>query len=324
MNQYKTLLKDILDNGVLKPRARSGMVETISIFGTRMEFDMKDGFPLLTTKKMYYKALVVELLWFIRGDTNIKYLVSNGCNIWNKDAYRWYVRLVKRNEAGLNPIMRDNKDGTLSMFTFEEFINIITNVDYSLLPVIVGYKLGDLGKVYGHQWRNQNGVDQLAELIDSIKSNHYSRYHILDAWNKADFQEMALPPCHLLYQFDGSRDSSGNKVLNLQMYQRSCDTFLGVPFNIASAALFLHLIAAVCDLKPGKLVWVGGDTHLYVNHLEQANLQLTRDVLPLPELDIPIDCLNSLEDLEELYPWEIKFEGYSSHPAIKAELIVGD
>ena len=185
MYQYKELLSNIIYNGVLKSPARINMPKTLSIFGSRMEFDMVEGFPLLTTKKMHYKGIIVELLWFLKGDTNIKYLVDNGCNIWNQDAYRWYLKHYGKR---------------LNYLSQEEFIDEIKlghiMTDYS------DYKLGDLGKVYGEQWRNQNGVDQLKTCIERIKSDPMGRYAIIDAWNPSDFSEMALPPCHLLYQFN--------------------------------------------------------------------------------------------------------------------------
>jgi thymidylate synthase len=203
MKQYKELLQSILDKGTWKEPARKKMPRTISLFGTRMEFDMKDGFPLLTTKQVYFKGIITELLWFLKGDTNIKYLVDNGCSIWNQDAYRWYLKKCEE----------QNISRTLS---FEIFVNYIKNaksydelvldsiknseVDHPLIPK--NYILGDLGKVYGAQWKNQNGVDQVQSVIDKLKSDPMGRYAIIDAWNPSEFSEMALPPCHLLYQFN--------------------------------------------------------------------------------------------------------------------------
>lgn len=349
MNQYQELLKDILNKGTWKDPARANMPKTISLFGTRMEFDMKEGFPLLTTKKMYTKGIVTELLWFLKGDTNIKYLVDNGCNIWNQDAYRWYLKNAKDR-------------GFESTYTLEEFIEAVKNSDYSIKDGqnvndwVNGhwdsqYKLGDLGKVYGEQWRNQNGVDQLKTCIERIKSDPMGRYAIIDAWNPSDFNEMALPPCHLLYQFncraltheekidwvlkntdvelenlyiyeETFKESTPKYYLDLQMYQRSCDTFLGVPFNIASAALLLHLVAKVTNTVPSKFVWVGGDTHIYENHLEQVNEQLSRDPLDLCTLDIKTK-INSIENLEKLTADDIAFVNYDSFPPIKGELKTG-
>lgn len=351
MKQYQELLQDILTKGTWKEAARTNMPKTISLFGTRMEFDMKDGFPLLTTKRMYTKAIVTELLWFLKGDTNIKYLVDNGCNIWNQDAYRWYLKYVSTlEEPDYDYLADDPNQHCTRAFTMEEFIDAIK---HGLLGNHSTYKLGDLGKVYGEQWRNQNGVDQLKTCIERIKSDPMGRYAIIDAWNPSDFSEMALPPCHLLYQFNcreipfwdrvdmlyakGTISTSGDLelvreeldevdipkyYLDLQMYQRSCDTFLGVPFNIASASLLLHLIAKVTNTIPSKFVWVGGDTHIYENHLEQVNEQLSRDPLDLCSLNITKE-INSLEDLEKLTTEDIVFENYDPFPPIKGELKTG-
>lgn len=351
MLQYINLLQDIIYKGTWKESARTNMPRTKSLFGTRMEFDMKDGFPLLTTKKMYYNSIIIELLWFLKGDTNIKYLVDNGCNIWNQDAYRWYLKKMKE--------LDDKFYNNFRWFPVEqaEFIEIIK--EGNLESSIPNYQFGDLGKVYGEQWRNQNGVDQLNTCIDRLKSDPMGRYVIIDAWNPSDFSEMALPPCHLLYQFNCralstwerksllserenwigqdyliDEDPSGDiedimeeelipkYYLDLQMYQRSCDTFLGVPFNIASASLLLHLIAKVVNMIPSKFVWVGGDTHIYENHLGQVEEQLSRDSLTLSKLKISKD-LNSLEDLVNLNKEDIEILNYKSHSAIKGELKTG-
>lgn len=351
MKQYQDLLKDILSKGTWKEPARQNLPKTLSLFGTRMEFDMVDGFPLLTTKKVYYKAIIVELLWFLRGDTNIKYLVDNGCNIWNQDAYRWYLKNAK--ERGFE-----------SGYTLDEFVDAVKNSDYTIKEYENAsdwhgghwdsqYKLGDLGKVYGAQWRNQNGVDQLKTVIDRLNSEPMGRYAILDAWNPSDFSEMALPPCHLLYQFncreipfwdrvkfvyrDGVISTSGDLTavmeeldklnipkyyLDLQMYQRSVDQFLGCPFNIASASLLLHIISSVTNMIPSKFVWVGGDTHIYENHMEQVNEQLSRTPLKLCKLEIAKD-VKSLSDIESLNIEDIIIFDYKHHSAIKAELKTG-
>lgn len=326
--QYLNLLRDIKYNGVEKESGRENMPNTIGLSHATIKMDLRDGFPLLTTKKMYYKGIIHELLWFLRGETNIKYLVDNDVNIWNGDAYRWYCKFAADN-GGLeqNSILRNNGDGTLSMYTYDEFVEAVTNS--TILPTYVftdeyvekhggikQYTLGDLGKVYGYQWRNQNGVDQISEVITGLKSNPYSRYHIIDGWNKADFKEMALPPCHLLYQFivrpiplmdrivmfmkeygdtimpnwNRLSDEKAHQLmdiaivggfpkfyLDLNMYQRSCDTFLGVPFNLASMSLLLKIFAQVSNMVPGIATWIGGDTHLYVNHLPMVDEQLSRE-----------------------------------------------
>lgn len=351
MVQYLKLLENIKSKGTWKEPARANMPKTLSLFGTRMEFDMKNGFPILTTKKMYTKAIVTELLWFLKGDTNIKYLVDNGCNIWNQDAYRWYLKKCE-------------EQGNVRELSFDLFVNYIKNAksndelvldsiknsenEYPLLPK--DYILGDLGKVYGEQWRNQNGVDQLKTCIERIKSDPMGRYSIINAWNPSDFSEMALPPCHLLYQFNcrevdfehkrvslsglgydynmSEVDKSYEELnlpkyyLDLQMYQRSCDTFLGVPFNITSSSLLLHLIAKVTNTIPSKFIWVGGDTHIYENHLDQIDIQLERKPLDLCSLQI-FKKVNTVEDLEKLTSEDISFVNYTSHSSIKGELKTG-
>src|SRR6188768_3288770 len=232
MREYLDLMDHILRDGALKPdRTGTG---TRSAFGHQMRFDLSEGFPLVTTKKCHVKSIIHELLWFLKGETNIEYLKQNGVSIWNE----W---------ADEN---------------------------------------GELGPVYGKQWRDWEGpdgirIDQIAELIETINANPASRRQIVSAWNPADIGRMALPPCHLLFQ-----TYVANGRLSLQLYQRSCDVFLGVPFNIASYALLTHILAQQCGLEPGDFVWTGGDCHLYSNHLDQARLQLTRGPRPLPKLVI--------------------------------------
>lgn len=362
MKQYLELLQNIIDNGVEKESGRANMPNTIGISHGVIKMDLQDGFPLLTTKKMYWKGIVHELLWFLRGETNIKYLVDNNVNIWNGDAYRWYLKyydelqpIVKAMGVpeSLNP--RGDYDQPHSQ---ENFIELIKSgqTDYSITSMLSSkYKLGDLGKVYGYQWRNQNGVDQIKEVLDGLKSNPYSRYHIIDGWNKADFKDMALPPCHLLYQFivrplslkeridyhfnvlNGEfyltpddreeiayLDAAGvpKFYLDLNMYQRSCDTLLGVPFNIASMSLLLKLFARASNMLDGVATWIGGDTHLYVNHIEIAKEQISRVPYDLPQLFIKKE-LQSLEDILALTIEDFELVGYKSHPAIKAELFTG-
>jgi thymidylate synthase len=337
MKQYLDLLQNILDNGVEKESGRENMPNTIGISHGVIRMDMKDGFPLLTTKKMYFKGIIHELLWILRGETNIKYLVDNGVQIWSNDAYRWYLKHFKEQygESEFGPVSQ------------EEFVKVIKEYDYPFEPnQKTGYILGDLGKVYGYQWRNQNGVDQVRDVIEGLRDNPYSRYHIIDAWNKADFKDMALPPCHLLYQFivrpisDEKRaelygydpdestldDIDDNDVpkfyLDLNMYQRSCDTFLGVPFNIASMSLLLHIFAKTSNMIPGVATWIGGDTHLYVDHIPQVKEQLTRTPKKLPTLTIKKD-LKTLYDILSLTIDDFILENYKSYDAIKAELFTG-
>lgn len=264
MQQYLNLLDHVLKNGVTKSdRTGTG---TLSIFGYQMRFDLSEGFPCLTTKKLHLRSIIHELLWFLKGDTNIKYLNDNRVTIWDE----W---------ADEN---------------------------------------GDLGPVYGHQWRSwpaSDGktIDQISQVINSIKDNPDSRRHIVSAWNVADIDNMALPPCHVLFQF-----YVANGYLSCQLYQRSADIFLGVPFNIASYALLTHMIAQVTGLKPGHFVHTFGDAHIYQNHVEQVKLQLTREPLPLPGL-----LLN--EEVKAIFDFnfdDIKLINYQAHPHIKGDIAV--
>lgn len=264
MQQYLKLLDRILTEGATKTdRTGTG---TKSVFGNQMRFDMADGFPLLTTKKLHLKSIIYELLWFLRGDTNVHYLQEHGVRIWNE----W---------ADEN---------------------------------------GELGPVYGHQWRswpdyNGGTIDQIQNVVDMIKNHPDSRRMMVTAWNPAEVEQMALPPCHCLFQFyvaDGR--------LSLQLYQRSADTFLGVPFNIASYALLLQMMAQVCNLQPGEFIHTTGDTHLYLNHLEQAQLQLTRTPRPLPTMKINPDVKNLFDFKYE----DFQLEGYDPWPHIAATVSV--
>ncbi|MDD6593295.1 MAG: thymidylate synthase [Alloprevotella sp.] len=264
MKQYQDLLRRILDEGVVK-NDRTG-TGTKSVFGHQMRFDLSQGFPLVTTKKLHLKSIIYELLWFLRGDTNVKYLHDHGVSIWDEWA--------------------DEQ--------------------------------GDLGHIYGYQWRSwpdyQGGhIDQIREVVDQIQQNPDSRRLIVSAWNVADLRKMNLPPCHLLFQFyvaDGR--------LSLQLYQRSADTFLGVPFNIASYALLLTMVAQVCGLQPGEFVHTTGDTHLYLNHLDQARLQLSREPRPLPRLVVNPDVKNLFDFRFE----DFAIENYDPWPHIKAAVSV--
>ncbi len=263
MKQYLEMCQQILDSGVdREDRTGTG---TRSIFGHQLRFDLQKGFPLMTTKKVYWKGVAHELLWFLKGDTNIKYLNDNDVHIWDE----W---------ADEN---------------------------------------GDLGNVYGHQWRNWEGregtIDQISELIKEIKENPYSRRLIVNAWNVGDLDKMALPPCHLLFQFYVAEGK-----LSCQLYQRSCDTFLGVPFNIASYSLLIHMIAHVVGLEVGEFVWTGGDVHIYHNHFDQIKEQLNREPRPLPQIKINKDT----EDIFEIDFDDIELIGYDPHPTIKGKVSV--
>ena len=261
MKQYLDLLRDILENGVDK-MDRTG-VGTRSVFGRQMRFDLNEGFPLLTTKKMHLKSIIYELLWFIRGDTNVRYLQEHGVRIWNE----W---------ADEN---------------------------------------GDLGPVYGAQWRNWNGdgIDQLAEVIETLKRNPNDRRMIVSAWNPSQLKAMHLPPCHMMFQF-----YVANGKLSCMLYQRSCDMFLGVPFNIASYALLTMMIAQVCGFKLGDFVHVLGDTHIYHNHFEQVKEQLKRVPLALPQMKINPD----IKDINDFKFEDFELQNYQSYPPIKAQVAV--
>lgn len=264
MKQYHDLMRHVLENGV-KKEDRTG-TGTISVFGYQMRFNLQEGFPLLTTKKLHTKSIIHELLWFLKGDTNIKYLKDNGVRIWDE----W---------ADEN---------------------------------------GNLGPVYGYQWRSWplpdgTHIDQITQVVDMIKKNPDSRRLIVSAWNVADINQMKLPPCHAFFQFyvaDGK--------LSCQLYQRSADIFLGVPFNIASYALLLMMVAQVCGLQPGEFIHTFGDAHIYSNHLEQVNLQLTRDFRPLPTMKINPDVKSIFDFKFE----DFTLENYDPHPHIKGEVAV--
>jgi thymidylate synthase len=264
MHQYLSLLEHVLNNGVQK-HDRTG-TGTISVFGYQMRFDLNEGFPVMTTKKLHLRSIIHELLWFLKGETNIKYLNDNKVTIWNEWAD----------------------------------------------------KNGDLGPIYGYQWRSWptadgQHIDQISQLVNSIKTNPDSRRHLINAWNVGEINKMALPPCHILFQFyvaDGR--------LSCQLYQRSADIFLGVPFNIASYALLTLMMAQVCGLKPGDFVHTFGDAHIYLNHIEQVNLQLSREPFSLPEMKLN-------PDIKEIF--DFKFEdfelvNYQAHPTIKGEISV--
>ena len=281
---YLDLLQHVLANGTEKgDRTGTG---TLSHFGAQLRFDLAEGFPLLTTKKVHFKSIVYELLWFLSGSTHVDYLQQNNVRIWNE----W---------ATAEQTARFNRPA------------------------------GDLGPVYGHQWRNygatkntdesdnnvynDDGVDQISQLIEQIKTNPNSRRLIVSGWNPSEASQVALPPCHTLFQF-----FVADNKLSCQLYQRSADLFLGVPFNIASYALLTHMIAQVCDLEVGEFIWTGGDCHIYQNHREQVELQLTRDLYQLPTLSLN----PKVKDIFAFTFEDISVNGYESHPAIKAKVAV--
>lgn len=264
MRNYLDLLQDVLDNGVAK-EDRTG-TGTLSVFGRQLRYDLSKGFPLVTTKRVHLKSVVHELLWFLKGDTNIRYLKENGVSIWNE----W---------ADEN---------------------------------------GDLGPVYGSQWRawetpDGRTIDQIQQVVEGIKRNPDSRRHLVSAWNVSVIDEMKLPPCHFVFQFYVAQGK-----LSCMLTMRSVDTFLGLPFNIASYALLTHMIAQQCDLEVGEFIWSGGDVHIYGNHLEQVKLQLSREPLPLPRLNI----LRKPKSIFDYSYDDFEFAGYEHHPPIKAPVAV--
>ena len=297
MKQYLDLLTRIKTEGIVKSdRTGTG---TKSVFGHQMRFDLSQGFPLLTTKKVFLKGIIHELLWFLNGDTNIKYLVDNGVHIWDNDAYRYYNELCV-------------KEGVLPV-TMEEFLRAAQE---GIDSPIEGYKFGDLNHVYGYQWRswprpNGEAIDQIQQAVELIKNNPDSRRIIVSAWNVADVEKMALPPCHTLFQFyvaDGK--------LSCMLYQRSADTFLGVPFNIASYALLTMMMAQVCGLEAGEFVHTLGDTHLYLNHMEQVDEQLSRTPRALPKMRINPDVKSIFDFKYE----DFILTDYDPYPTIKAPM----
>lgn len=310
MKQYLDLLKDIMDNGSMKGQARPGMPATKEVFCRMMKFNLQDGFPLVTTKKMHMKGIIAELLWFLSGSTNIKYLVDNGCNIWNADAYKYYKRLHAESP---NVLM-----GGAPLLPWSSFI---ADIKLQQWESITGYNLGDCGQIYGHQWRKWGySFDQITNLVDSIKKNPDSRYHIVTAWNPTNFiqnqNDAALPACHVYFQCS-VRDG---KYLDLMLVQRSCDTMLGVPYNIASYALLLTMLSQQTGYLPGEFSWVGNSVHLYENHFDAVKEQLTRTPRKLPHLAIVDRNQQSIFDYEIS---DFKIFDYDPHPAIKAELSVG-
>jgi thymidylate synthase len=299
--QYQQLLQDILDYGVEK-KDRTG-TGTKSIFGYTIRHNMQEGFPLLTTKKMAWKTMVTELMWFLRGDTNIKYLVDNGCHIWDGDAYKNFVATIKQKHSiHYEPIEKDS---------FIERVK--TDSEFAK-------QCGELGPIYGKQWRDWNGVDQIQNLIDQLKTNPDSRRLMVSAWNVGELDQMVLPPCHYGFQCYVRE----GKYLSLMWNQRSVDTFLGLPFNIASYALLLEILAKAVQMIPDQLIGSLGDVHLYNNHIDQAKEQLTRDSFELPRLKMNPIFLANLEHkgLDEAINGQVNFEleGYQSHPSIKAPL----
>lgn len=380
MKQYLELLQAIKEQGTYKPAARENMPGTQSLFGYQFKHDLSEGFPLLTTKKMYWKGVVVELLWFLRGDANIKYLIDNGVNIWNEDAYQYYKKIACKNDSDLNvnsiyvPVSNSknirwsNEQDTeaYSMFTFEEFIDKIKNSNSENLPKYNDYTFGDCGYQYGKVWRNwekiipstfpdpapykYNNVDQIKNVLTSLKNNPESRRHIITAVDPAHDNDLALYWCHALFQFNCRPLTQYEKYcklselgvdviqrdveqfykernlpqyyLDCQLYQRSADVVLGVPFNIASYSLLIHIFAKICNMIPGEFIHTFGDVHIYDTHKEAVEEQLTRIPSKLPTLKLGHFGLN----IDEVNCWDLSdfvIENYNPQNKIKAELSTG-
>jgi thymidylate synthase len=297
--QFQNLLKDILKNGVKETTERTG-TGTIKVYGRMLRFDLSEGFPLLTTKKMFTKGIIYELLWFLKGNSNIRYLVKNGVNIWNEWPFQKYLQANKLDK-------KYPKYSERWSFEMQSFVEKIKK-DKKFAE-----KWGDCGPFYGVQWRNFSGVDQIKWVAQEIKKNPGSRRLIVNAWNAPLVPKMALPPCHVMHQYNVS-----DGKLNCMMYQRSVDTFLGLPFNIASYALLTMMMAHVTGYKPGVLVMALADTHLYLNHLDQATEQIKRKPFPLPKMKIN-PKVKSIFDFK-FEDFELK--NYEFHPSIKADISV--
>jgi thymidylate synthase len=374
MQQYLKLLKAIKEKGTYKPAARENMPGTTSLFGYQFRHNLQEGFPLLTTKKMFWKGVVVELLWFLKGDTNIKYLVDNGVNIWNEDAYNYYKKKIGNQEA-------------LEFADFIDLIKISNNIKKTGVLGVPNYNFGDCGYQYGKVWRawgermneysegnsihNFKGIDQVKNVIKSLKNNPESRRHIITAIDPAHDNDLALYWCHAMFQFNcrplskqeqlqwyNEKLRKNNSVftdyftldmlqddffngdfvfgkvpkyhLDCQLYQRSADVFLGVPFNIASYALLTHIIAKICNMIPGEFIHTFGDVHIYDNHKEAVEEQLTRKPQGLPtllfkdEFHYAVDNNMDMDTLiKEMQPGWFKIENYNPLPSIKAELSTG-
>lgn len=343
MKQYIELVKKIKSEGILKGPARKNMPNTLSLFGYQMRFNLQEGFPAITTKKLYWKGVVVELLWFLRGDTNIKFLDKHGVKkMWHQDAYNYYEKLC-------------NRDGLLDIFTFQEFQESIKNNTTRLITLPKNYRLGDCGKQYGYQWRkikkpthsdiddgslydNYEEIDQIKNVIHSLKTNPESRRHIVNSWNVLDIDndDLALPPCHSFFQFNCRKltlnerkeinepgrlswdESQENdeyfNLLNIPQYYLDCnvylrsgDVFLGIPIDIASYALLTHIIAKICNMVPGELINSFGDVHIYENHFEAVEKQLQNEPKKLPKL--VIDSTESFNFQDNDIDWLIQCLG---------------
>lgn len=380
MRQYHNILKTIIAFGSWKPAAREGMPKTLSLFGHQEEYDLSDGFPILTTKKIYWKGVVAELLWFLRGDVNIKFLDELGVRkMWHEDAYNYYVSMAKKGLDSYN--LYRVGEAPIKIMTFEEFCKTIAEEESYSLPgsnyrdgdTVKSYKLGDCGFQYGKVWRNwKNGpktIDQIANVIRSLKTNPFGRRHIVTAIDPAHDQDLALYWCHAMFQFNVTVLSKGERAqhcldklremgkyaeretlfmksdddadkemdslnvpkyqLDLHLTQRSGDVFLGVPLNISSYCLLLHIIGKICNMVPGRFIHSLGDVHIYENHMDAVNEQLTRDFNKhtLPDLvinpEVNWDLIGKTGDFTSLKVEDFTLANYESYPKITAELSTG-
>ena len=348
---YLNLVNDILENGVEKD-TRAG--KTLSVFGRQLRFNLKEGLPMLTTKKMFAKGVIHELLWFLNGDTNIKYLVDNGVHIWDDDAYRYYLTLIdKHNDATQTEPEHDwFKRPALPKLSKEEFMQNVREGNKQWLVVDkhayvmsyqpnafeYEYQFGDLGPVYGHQWTNwgesywhrydfkgnryNGGINQVKNLIETLKKNPDDRRLMISAWNVGNLADMALPPCHYACQFYTKKLDNGKRELSCMWQQRSVDSLLGLPFNILSYAILTHLIAQCCDMEVGELIFNGGDVHVYANQIDTYKAEQKErnpHLYGLPKLVLNKDITN----IEDFKYEDIKIEGYKSYPTVKYPLSVG-
>ena len=308
--QYIAILKDIKENGRLK-ETRSGKV--LSVFGRTMRFNLEEGFPLLTTKKVFYRGIIEELLWFLKGKSNIKYLIEKNVNIWNQDAFRYYKEVINKHSETKIGIYED----------IDTFLGRVKSGSVILFKDGFTYVYGDLGNMYPTIWRHygSNNIDQIQYVINEIKNNPNSRRIILTCYDPNSVSEAALYPCHILYEFNVTEDSDGNKKLNCLLNVRSNDWILGNPYNIASAAFLTHMIAQVTNIGVGELLYVGCDCHLYCNQSQAYEEQLNRDPnkYPSPKLELNTDVKN----IDDFKYEDFKIVGYESYPSIKAPLSVG-
>ena len=319
-SQYIDILQNIIETGD-KKSSRIG--DTLSVFGCNITHKMNTGFPLLTTKKVYWKGIVVELLWFLSGRTDLKYLVDNDCNIWVGDAYKKYCGITSINGSYWNDFMYKNEDGSLRIHTRAEFIDEIKN------NTIVNHSFGNLGPIYGFQWRNFNNeeIDQLQNVINTLRTNPDDRRMIVSSWNPLHISYMIVPPCHYNFQlYSGPENENGQRTLSLIWNQRSCDVPLGIPFNIASYGLLLMILAKHVNMIPDKLIGNFGDTHIYLNQLDAINTQIKNEPFELPEVELSneIDWTQPIDDLLHILMQDplkyIILKNYQSHDKITIPL----